>query len=195
MTDVSDRQPRKTKRLGNAEKRALEQNNIGTLHGDIRTVAHSTANVGRGQGGCVVHAIADHYNTLAAVLQVFYIKSFSSDLCIDINNLFVFDDKSSILVADEYILYLNEKGESISKKSIFHNDNFGVFDYYFWCTGEKNSGESCILSINLKDRISTVKKTPTQDMQGFENGIFWCFGENDDQESELYIFNLFDINC
>lgn len=122
--------------------------------------------------------------------QVFYKKVFSSDLCVDLNNLYVFDDKTAILVTDEYILHLNENGENISKKNIAHNNEYGISGNYFWCTGEKESGDSCILVINLQDKTSTLKKTPSQDIQGFTNNVFWCFGSNEEDESELFIFNI-----
>ena len=122
--------------------------------------------------------------------QVFYKKGFSSDLCIDLNNLYVMDDKTSILVADDYILYLNEKGENISRKNIAHNNEYGISQHYFWCSGEKENGDNCILVIDLNDRSTNVKKTPYQDTQGYNNGVFWCFGENDEQESELFIFDF-----
>ena len=122
--------------------------------------------------------------------NVFYKKSFSSDLCVDLNNIYVFDDKTSILVADEYVLYLDENGENISKKSIAHNNEYGISGVYFWCLGEKENGDNCILVINLRDKTSTIKKTPSQDIQGFTNNIFWCFGSNEEDESELFIFNV-----
>ena len=122
--------------------------------------------------------------------RVFYKKVFSSDLCVDLNNLYVFDDKTSILIADDYILYLNENGENISKKNIAHNNEYGISGNYFWCTGEKENRDNYILVINLQDKTSTLKKTPSQDMQGFTNNVFWCFGSNEEDESELFIFNI-----
>ena len=59
--------------------------------------------------------------------QVFYKKGFSSDLCADLSNIYIFDDKTS-----------------------------------------------------------TLKKTPSQDIQGFTNNVFWCFGYNEEDESELF---------
>lgn len=122
--------------------------------------------------------------------QVFYKKSFSSDLGLDLSNLYVFNDKTTILVADDYVLYLNKNGENIFKKKISHNSEYGISGNYFWCTGTKESGDDCILVVNLQDKISTLKKTPLQDMQGFENNVFWCFGANEEDESELFIFNI-----
>ena len=122
--------------------------------------------------------------------KVFYKKAFSSDLCVDLNNLYIFDDKTSILVADEYVLCLNEDGENISKKNIAHNNEYGISGDYFWCTGEKENRDNYILVINLQDKTSTLKKTPSKDIQGLTDNVFWCFGSNDEDESELFIFNI-----
>lgn len=131
-----------------------------------------------------------HYLIVFDETELFYKKSFSSDLYLDLDNVFVLDDKTSILIADEYILYLNENGENISKKNIAHNNEYGISGNYFWCTGEKESGDNCIFVINLQDKTSTLKKTPSQDIQGFTNNVFWCFGSNEEDESELFILNI-----
>ena len=143
----------------------------------------------------ITWAPSDKYDTRYYLIvfnetELFYKKSFSSDLCLDLDNVFILDDKTSILVADEYILHLNENGENISKKNIAHNNEYGINGNYFWCSGEKENGDNCILVINLQDKTSTLKKTPSQDVQGVTNNVFWCFGSNEEDESELFIFNI-----
>ena len=121
--------------------------------------------------------------------QIFFKKSFSSEFWAEKDDFFVFDDKTSILVTDEHVLYFNELGESISRKSVCCEE-LGISQDYFWCVGENANGEDVVIVINLKERGVFMKKTPTTDMYGIKKGVFWCYGCNDEGENELFIFNL-----
>ena len=120
---------------------------------------------------------------------VLYNKVYTNTCVPETENYYVFDDGKSIVVTEEFWVYLDSNGEQIAKKKISY-EKCGIEKTVFWCVGENEDGDSCISVVDLLAAKVVIKKLSSVDQFEIQNGKLWGVGENTDGDTVLFIMDL-----